>query len=287
MGNHTSSKLNPEVARYIEDCRASLNLTPPQMKILDFGCGIGKAILTLREKGYDACGVEIRKDTVAAGREALYRAGYDGDKILLQVQPDQPLPFADQTFHFVFSQEVLEHVSDLGDVARELKRVTRPDGMGFHVYRPQFNFIEPHFFMPFVHWLPKNRVRKTAILFFAYLGLGLRPSDLPPEASRRELGEHLYRYSVNRTYYRPYKMVGKLFQENGFDVSFTATRHRKLHGNAVLSWISKRAPFSQFLEWSMSTFYTGYLLTKCPPSNSSMTFTSGVIPDRLSSQVQQ
>jgi SAM-dependent methyltransferase len=234
------------------------------MKVLDFGCGVGKAIRALRDKGFDAFGVEIRKSTVAEGRVALNAAGYEGERILIGVEPDQPLPFQDGTFHFVFSQEVLEHVDDLSAVARELRRVTKAGGMGFHVYRPQYNLIEPHFFMPFVHWLPKNKLRKAAILFFSYLGLGHRPADLPSEAGRRELGEFLYRYSVTRTYYRPYKIVAKMFEQNGFDVSFTPTEHRKLQKNPLLSWMSTRSPFSKFLEWSMSTFYTGYLLTKCP-----------------------
>jgi SAM-dependent methyltransferase len=262
MASDRLPHLNPEIFRYLEYCRAALGLTPQEMKILDFGCGVGKALLALRQRGYQAFGVEIRKSTVQAGREALHNAGYDGEKILQQGIPDQALPFADQMFHFVYSQEVLEHVADLNAASSELKRVTAPNGMGFHVYRPQYNFVEPHFFMPFVHWLPKNRMRKAAILFFAYIGIGLRPADVPPEAGRRELGEFLYKYSVNRTFYRPYKMVGAAFQQSGFDVSFTATAHRKLHTNKVVSWISSQTPFARLLEWYMMTFFTGYLLTK-------------------------
>ena len=82
-------------------------------------------------------------------------------------QTDLPANF----FHFVFTHYVLEHVADIEAVTREIARVTAPGGCGFHVYPGQLRPIEPHLFMPFVHWLPKNVTRKWAIAAFVACGI--------------------------------------------------------------------------------------------------------------------
>jgi ubiquinone/menaquinone biosynthesis C-methylase UbiE len=236
------------------------------MRILDYGCGSGESVLRLRLLGYEAFGVDIDKSAISTGQKLLSERGFDGLRILFSFDENSPVPFNDKFFHFITSHEVIEHVGNISMMARDLRRVSAPGGWGFHVFRPQYNIIEPHFFMPFVHWLPKNALRKNVIMLFAYLGLGLRPSEIP-EAGPRERANFLYQYSVNRTFYRPFSIIGEAFSENGFRICFPATNHRKIKQSKLFSWLRNTSVSDHILGWTIMTFLNAYLLTQTPVEN--------------------
>jgi 2-polyprenyl-3-methyl-5-hydroxy-6-metoxy-1,4-benzoquinol methylase len=74
------------------------------------------------------------------------------------------LPFADQSFDIVFCVEVIEHVSDRPEIAREIGRVTRKT---LTITTP--NKISPVILhdtcLPFCHWLPPRMRNGYAALF--------------------------------------------------------------------------------------------------------------------------
>jgi SAM-dependent methyltransferase len=255
--------INPEVPQYLQYCQHKLNLASHEMRILDYGCGAGNSTLSLRLSGYEAFGVDIDEKAVLEGQKLLNEHGFDGKSILSAFRENTPIPFPDHTFHFVMSQEVLEHVSDISSVSRDLRRISAPDGMGFHVYRPQYNLLEQHFHMPFVHWLPKNKLRKLAILAFAYMGLGLHPREIPG-AGPGERAEFLYQFSVNQTFYRPYWVIGSAFRQNGMGVCFPATNHRKLRKSRIISQLLDFPVLDKLLNSIVITFHNAYLLTQTP-----------------------
>jgi len=252
--------INPEIIHYIDHCRARMKLQPNNMRVLDYGCGSGKSVLSLRLSGYQAFGVDIDKRTVLEGQKLLDQHGFDGKNILRSFDENNSIPFDDNYFHFVMSQEVIEHVNDLSIMAHDLRRVSTPGGFGFHAFRPQYNIIEPHFYMPFVHWLPKNKLRKYAIALFAYLGIGMHPPEIP-SAGPRERANFLYCYSINQTFYRPYPIIGNAFRENGFGICFPITNHRKIRKSRLLSRLLKLPMLNNLLTWFIMTFRNAYLLT--------------------------
>ena len=73
--------------------------------------------------------------------------------------------FDDQSFHIAHSNSVLEHVGDwerMTQFAIELSRVSQK----YFVQTPSYWFpVEPHFMMPFFHWLPKP-IRVWLVLHF-------------------------------------------------------------------------------------------------------------------------
>lgn len=101
------------------ECRecARLSFARP---MLDLGCGDGLfgQILFGRgvEAGLDHSASELRR----AARRGVYR--------LLVRAPIARIPFAGSSFATVFSNGVLEHVDDLDQGLRELRRVLRPGG---------------------------------------------------------------------------------------------------------------------------------------------------------------
>jgi len=101
-------------------------------KILDWGCGRGRGVLYFLEKGYDAYGVDIDMNTIKKGSPLLREMGYDPNKRLLM--PSGLKKFKDGFFHFIFSEQVFEHVENLGDVVKSQKRLMKTDGLGCHIF---------------------------------------------------------------------------------------------------------------------------------------------------------
>ena len=69
-------------------------------RVLDFGCGAGKMVEEYCAAGYDAFGCDIR-------------VAHESERVRPLDEKTRSLPFADATFDFVFSDQVLEHVDDL------------------------------------------------------------------------------------------------------------------------------------------------------------------------------
>jgi SAM-dependent methyltransferase len=83
------------------------------------------------------------------------------------------LPFGDNAFDFVFSNSVIEHVSDHEAFAREIARV----GKKYYVQTPNKWFlIEPHLMTPFIHLLPLSW-RHKLLKHFTVWGMIAKPSD--------------------------------------------------------------------------------------------------------------
>lgn len=102
--------------------RAFLALTPDD-RVVDLGCGSGRAMLWNRETGAAMTGVDI---SPFFSREAL-----DGTDLLLGDL--RRLPLADAAFTKAWSLDVLEHLSPpaLHDMLREANRVLVPGGALF------------------------------------------------------------------------------------------------------------------------------------------------------------
>jgi SAM-dependent methyltransferase len=103
--------------------------------VLDFGCGDGRLVSAWRAAGYDArgCDIALERETDA-----------------LRLIPTDPyrVPFADEQFELVVSDQVLEHVADHEAAFREIARVLRPGGAALHIFPSRLRPIEPHTFVP-------------------------------------------------------------------------------------------------------------------------------------------
>ena len=71
---------------------------------------------------------------------------------------DVQLPFPDGHFDVVISNHVIEHVGDCAAQRRhlaELRRVLRPDGVGYLAVPNRWQVVEPHYRLAFLSWLPQ------------------------------------------------------------------------------------------------------------------------------------
>ena len=175
------------------------------VRVLDLGCGRGEFVAWLVEQGWDAWGADVEARYVANGRQLL------GDRLRVT---DGRLPFDDEFFDVVLSFEVLEHVADLNDFARDLARVTRPEARGLHRFPAKWTPIETHMLIPVAHWLPKGRVRQCALrlVLAAHLDAGYFS-----EFTLDERVAIYAQYSDQETFYRRIPNIEATFRRSGFE----------------------------------------------------------------------
>lgn len=213
--------LNKQFIQVIEKYHRENSLEKQAIKILDFGCGRGKSVAKLREQGYQAYGVDIEPYWLNKGRKLLIDRGLNPDTILVLL--DNLNRFEDGFFDVVISSQVFEHVEDMHYVAKEIWRLTKDGGVGIHVYPGDKEIWEGHLFIPLVHWLPKNSLRKIWIIIALLLGFGPPAIRWPITKGKnlREKADIYYRYSIKNTYYRSIQTVKNIFESQGFKVEYS------------------------------------------------------------------
>jgi len=101
----------------------------PGERLLDAGCGEGRHCFGALACGAHVIGLDLDAGALRVGAERLRaRAARRGQLGALLRGDAFHLPFADATFDKVICAEVMEHVHDYRAAARELARVTRPEG---------------------------------------------------------------------------------------------------------------------------------------------------------------
>jgi len=113
-------------------------------KVLDVGCGKGIITRNLGKICKEIIGVDIED-------KRLIKEGYKF--ILIK---DEKLPFKDNTFDVVISNQVIEHVNDQDDHIKEIYRVLKDDGVCYLATPNKCWPIEPHYYLPFLGVLPNN-----------------------------------------------------------------------------------------------------------------------------------
>jgi len=93
----------------------------PGMSVLEIGGGNGFQASILASWGCHVTSIDLPERSVAATYYSV--EPYDG----------QRFPFPDHAFDVVFSSNVLEHVTHLSAILKEIARVTKSDGMVVHI----------------------------------------------------------------------------------------------------------------------------------------------------------
>ncbi|MCH8106264.1 MAG: methyltransferase domain-containing protein [Proteobacteria bacterium] len=128
--------------------------------VLDLGCGLGGAVVTLvRDHGAKRVqGVDIDVGLLARARELVRQAGLDDRVALTRIEPG-PLPFERSSFDVVYVTAVACHVQELSPFLDEIERVLRPGGylVGGEWFKASDNAA-------FVQW--DNLLRERGLNFY-------------------------------------------------------------------------------------------------------------------------
>lgn len=124
----------------------------PVERALDVGCGDGRLTGELRVS--ELVAADVSKAALERARRRL-----PGIR-LVELRPDEPLPFPDAAFDLVLCAETLEHVRDVQLLLSEARRILRPGGTlaistpahgrmtGMRIllagFEPHFDPLSPH-----------------------------------------------------------------------------------------------------------------------------------------------
>jgi ubiquinone/menaquinone biosynthesis C-methylase UbiE len=110
----------PDLVRRRAFLRSALR---PGDRVLDLGCGEGSFSAWALEGGAGSViGADIAESALSRARRAHPELSFQ------RVDPDRPLPFADNRFELVWASEVIEHVADTALWLSEVRRVLVPGG---------------------------------------------------------------------------------------------------------------------------------------------------------------
>ncbi len=121
--------------------------------LLDVGTGSGHIIALIAPECQNATSINLEDERVV-------KEGYRFVKV-----DDVRIPFADESFDVVISNQVIEHIPPQSEHLREIHRVLKKGGVAYLATPSRFTLIEPHFKLPFLSWLPKSAANAYARLF--------------------------------------------------------------------------------------------------------------------------
>ncbi|HEX9780146.1 MAG TPA: class I SAM-dependent methyltransferase [bacterium] len=156
-----------------------------QVRVLDYGCGVGATAFSLLALGYlDTYGVDLHP-MAEQNRIARELFGVEGDRFF---QYDGlTLPFPSGVFHFIYSEQVLEHVKAdyLHAYYREGARVLAPGGACLHQVPHRSIPYDSHSQTWLIHYFPRALRRRL------YAMIGRDAAYLDELLSFRSPGFHL------------------------------------------------------------------------------------------------
>jgi ubiquinone/menaquinone biosynthesis C-methylase UbiE len=109
------------------------------LRVLEIGCGCGSEAERFARAGAHYTAVDLTNAALALTQKRLRLAGFSGS--FMQGDAEN-LPFADDSFDFVYSHGVLHHTPDTARAIREVYRVLSPCGRAVVMlyHRDSFNY---------------------------------------------------------------------------------------------------------------------------------------------------
>lgn len=133
-----------------------------ELNCLDIGCSNGIFTRYLATSFRSMTGIDYDRTAIFMVPEE------DRERILFLRGDAMRMPFADESFDAVICAQVYEHVPNDLRLFAEMYRVLKPGGVAFFSGPNKVFPIEPHYYLPFLHWLPE----KTADAYLRLLRKG-------------------------------------------------------------------------------------------------------------------
>lgn len=203
-------------------------------QILDFGCGAGNMVEEYCQAGYNAFGCDIRIE-------------HESERVRQIEQETYRIPFENDRFDFVFSDQVLEHVQDHARAFAEMNRVMKPGAIGLHIFPSKLKPTEGHVFVP-LGGLIQNRYWLT---LWALLGIR---NSFQKARGFREVVDLNFKYLRDGTNYLSKAEIIAAASAHFDDLAF-AEKHIIKHTYGGAHRIYPLVKLAPFIASLYSTFY--------------------------------
>jgi len=120
-------------------------------RILELGFGSGLQMLTFANSGAIMSGLEVNEELYKIAKEVLEDIHAD-----ISMYNGKHFPYEDNQFDFCYATSVLEHVSDLETVLREVLRILKPGGRFYLSFPNRWWPKETHTGIYFLSFLPRK-----------------------------------------------------------------------------------------------------------------------------------
>jgi len=234
MNSNTSSILN----LFLNIVKDNNHKLTKDSVILDFGCGSGRIVQELHVLGYNAYGCDVK---FKQEKDIDTKSMSDNKAIRLITLQPYKLPYDDNTFDFIFSNQVFEHVKNYPETLSEIKRILKPNGYTLHIFPSRYNPLEPHVFVPFA-----SIIQSYGWLYF-WSKFGIR-NKKQRNLSARETAKNNFEYLSENTNYLSKKEINKYFKQYFYKVDFCEDAFLKntRRGKYIYA-ISKLLPILPFI----------------------------------------
>jgi len=111
-------------------------------RVLDLGCGAGRHVVYLAQKGFEVHGVDSSEEGLKMAQEALSNAGLRAQ--LTAASMFGKLPYSDSFFDAIVCTKALNHgtIANIRGAIREMERVLEPGGILFLVVTKSRKILE-------------------------------------------------------------------------------------------------------------------------------------------------
>ena len=206
MKNHQIKFISEIISNDIDNRKNNIK----NYKILELGCGDGRGVHLIRDilnAKYKDCNIELFGLDYQAESQNVVKAKYNDKNLFKLKNTSQRYPFKSNTFDYIYSNQVFEHVEDIDFLVENIQRVLKNNGINIVLY-PEKNIIrEPHCLIPFVHRIRNKKIKKLIVKKFYPIFNKNNKKIIDSEI--------MAEYIVNFTFYRSRPEIRKAFSKKG------------------------------------------------------------------------
>jgi SAM-dependent methyltransferase len=221
-------------ARRMKECSG----TNSDFTVLDYGCGAGQVVEMGLAQGLQISGVDVFY-AGSMDREIVEKNGLMGKSVFPIT--DGRIPFPDQQFDLVVSNQVFEHVSDLNGAVAEIHRVLKSEGHMLALFPHAGVLWEAHMSLPLTHWFPRgSKMRLLWTFAWRCLGFGKHKAG----KSRWAWTQHVLSWTDRFCFYRSREEIerslGAFFDVTNLDRAYIEFRKSRSWRWRILAPFPKR-----------------------------------------------